>query len=153
MLHIPRVYVDTSVVGGVFDPEFSLYSNLFFDQVREGKFIVLLSNVLTAELEGAPADVLKFYKSLQPSFSEYIEESEASAELASEYIKAGVVGATSFTDCHHIAIATYANADILVSWNFKHIVNINRIRGYNSVNLQWGFKALEIRNPREIIEP
>lgn len=41
--------------------------------------------------------------------------------------------------------------DILVSWNFKHIVNLNRIRLYNATNLKYGYQILEIRTPREIL--
>jgi len=62
-----------------------------------------------------------------------------------------VVGKTSFDDCVHIALATIYKADVLVSWNFKHIVNIYRIRGYNSVNLRLGYSTLEIRSPQDII--
>jgi hypothetical protein len=68
------------------------------------------------------------------------------------YIAEKVVGRTSLADCQHIAIATINNADILASWNFKHIVNLNRIRGYNSVNLKEGLRILEIRSPKELIE-
>ncbi len=67
------------------------------------------------------------------------------------YIRDKVVGKTSRADCLHIALATIHNVDILVSWNFKHIVNINRIRGYNAVNLKLGYKTLEIRTPKEIM--
>ncbi len=67
-------------------------------------------------------------------------------------MKENVVGKTSRADCIHIALATLNNADVLVSWNFKHIVNINRIRGYNAVNYKLGNKILEIRTPREILE-
>ena len=66
-----------------------------------------------------------------------------------DYISEKVVGRTSFTDCLHIAIATANRADFLFSWNFKHIVNIERIRGYNSTNIKKGYKELEIRSPRE----
>ncbi len=72
--------------------------------------------------------------------------------LADQYITENVVGKTSCTDCTHIALATLHDADILVSWNFKHIVNVNRIRGYNAVNSKLGHKILEIRTPREILE-
>jgi len=71
--------------------------------------------------------------------------------LAEKYIKEEVVCKTHFNDCLHIAIATIHNVDILVSWNFKHIVNIYRIRGYNSVNIKLGYKTLEIRSPKEIV--
>ncbi len=60
-----------------------------------------------------------------------------------------VVGPTSFADCLHIALATINRADFLVSWTFKHIVNLERIRGYNSINIKNGYKQLEIRSPRE----
>lgn len=82
---------------------------------------------------------------------ELIDISDDAFELADQYLKANVVGKTSRSDCVHIALATLHNADILVSWNFKHIVNINRIRGYNSVNYKLGHKILEIRTPREIL--
>jgi len=58
----------------------------------------------------------------------------------------------SLDDCQHIAMATINKVDILASWNFKHIVNINRIRGYNGVDLKKGYATLEIRNPRELID-
>lgn len=72
-------------------------------------------------------------------------------ELADSYISEGVVGKTSREDCFHIALATIHKADILVSWNFKHIVNVLRIRGYNAVNLKFGYSTIDIRSPQEII--
>jgi hypothetical protein len=82
---------------------------------------------------------------------EFLPVTDSSNELADQYVKENVVGKTSIEDCRHIAIATLNNADILASWNFKHIVNVIRIRGYNSVNYKFGHKILEIRTPREII--
>ncbi len=81
--------------------------------------------------------------------TEFLEISEEAVELATEYIAEKVVGQTSFADCLHIAIATINRADFLVSWNFKHIVNVQRIRGYNSINIKYGYRLLEIRSPRE----
>ena len=72
--------------------------------------------------------------------------------LASKYVAEKVVGKTSFDDCVHIATATIYKADILVSWNFKHIVNVYRIRGYNSINIRSNYPSLEIRSPKEILE-
>jgi hypothetical protein len=63
-----------------------------------------------------------------------------------------VVGKASRADCFYIAIATIQKVDLLVSWNFKHIVNIVRIHGYNSVNLKNGFQPLEFRNPSEAFD-
>ncbi len=88
-------------------------------------------------------------KSLRADLTEFIETNEEAIDLASEYIVENVVGQTSYADCLHIALATINRADFLVSWNFKHIVNIERIRGYNSINIKNGYKQLEIRSPRE----
>ncbi len=71
-------------------------------------------------------------------------------QLAKTYTSEKVVGKTSYADCLHIALATLCYANILVSWNFKHIVNIDRIRGYNSVNLKLGYKMIEIYSPLEL---
>lgn len=68
------------------------------------------------------------------------------------YVTENVVGKTSFSDCVHIATATIYKADILVSWNFKHIVNVYKIRGYNSVNIRSNYLLLEIRSPKEILK-
>jgi hypothetical protein len=67
------------------------------------------------------------------------------------FVNEKVVGETSFDDCLHIATATLNKVDILVSWNFKHIVNVYRIRGYNSINLRLGYMNLNIHSPKEIV--
>lgn len=103
-------------------------------------------------MQGAPENVVTFFKSIPKKQIDYVDQTEDSIQLGEEYLKEGVVRKTSRTDCRHIALATLVNADILVSWNFKHIVNITRIRGYNSVNVKNGHRILEIRTPREILE-
>jgi len=149
---IQRVYIDTSVIGGYFDEEFDFYTRLFFEKVEQGVFKIIVSDILIAELDGAPDNVTKFFKSIPEQHIEYVEQTENSIRLGEDYLNEGVVGKASRTDCRHIALATLSNADILISWNFKHIVNIARIRGYNSVNVKYGHRILEIRTPREIIE-
>ena len=151
-MHKQRIYIDTSVIGGYFDKEFEFYTKLFFRRVIEGNLKVILSDILTTELDGAPERVWDFYSSISNHQTEFVEETADSIKLAEDYLKEGVVGKTSRTYCRHIALATSVNADILVSWNFKHIVNIERIRGFNSVNLKNGFRILEIRTPAEISE-
>ena len=149
---IQRIYIDTSVIGGYFDEEFEFYTKLFFEKVERGEFKIILSDLLVTELQGAPDYVVNFYKSISKNQIEYVDQTEDSIQLGEAYLNEGVVGKTSRTDCRHIALATLVNADILVSWNFKHIVNIKRIRGYNSVNIKHGHRILEIRTPREILE-
>jgi len=91
------------------------------------------------------------FNNLNSEYSECLETNDEAVDLATEYIAEKVVGQTSFSDCLHIALATISKADFLVSWNFKHIVNIQRIRGYNSINIKNGYKQLEIRSPREFM--
>ena len=103
-----------------------------------------------AELSRAPAFVKNLLDELPSEVKLQVKLTQDAAVLADKYIEAGVVGRTSRADCQHIAIATLSRADVLVSWNFKHIVNLDRIRGYNGINYQNGYPMVEIRTPREI---
>ncbi len=147
-----RLYLDTSVFGGYFDAEFEVWTKMLFDQIIAGKYKVLYSELTGIELENAPEKVKNLLAELPKESVEIVENSTHATDLALAYIREKVVGKTSISDCNHIALATLNNADILVSWNFKHIVNVNRIRGYNAVNSILGHKILEIRSPREILE-
>ncbi|PKL84487.1 MAG: PIN domain protein [Ignavibacteriae bacterium HGW-Ignavibacteriae-1] len=144
-----RIYIDTSVFGGYFDEEFSEHTIPLFDRIRNGEFILLYTSVTQDELENAPEKVKELVNSLKADYTEYLEISDEAVDLASEYISEKVVGQSSYADCLHIALPTINKADFLVSWNFKHIVNIQRISGYNSINIKNGYKQLEIRSPRE----
>ncbi|NUM32110.1 MAG: type II toxin-antitoxin system VapC family toxin [Bacteroidetes bacterium] len=144
-----KIYIDTSVFGGHFDDEFRTHTIPLFERIKQGEFIILFSTITQDELENAPDNVKELVKSLKADITEFIEITEEAINLASEYIIEKVVGQTSYADCLHIALATINRADFLVSWNFKHIVNIEKIRGYNSINIKNGYKQLEIRSPRE----
>lgn len=146
-----RIYIDTSVFGGYFDEEFAEHTIPLLDRLRlkQGEFILLFSSVTQDELENAPERVRNLVQSIPLKNTEFIQTMEDAVELATEYITEKVVGHTSYADCLHIALATINRADFLVSWNFKHIVNVQRIRGYNSINIKNGYKQLEIRSPRE----
>jgi predicted nucleic acid-binding protein len=147
-----RIYLDTSVFGGYFDPEFELWTKILFDKIMQGEYKVIYSKLIDIELTSAPERVRNLVNSLSRDFLELVDITDQAVDLAESYLKENVVGKTSRADCIHIALATLNNADVLVSWNFKHIVNINRIRGYNAVNYKLGNKILEIRTPREILE-
>lgn len=146
-----RIYTDTSVVGGCLDVEFSKHSIQLFDRFRAGLDILVLSNLTLAELAGAPPQVREVLQTIPESTLEEATFDQESSELAQEYLTAGVIGAMHLEDARHIATATVQRVDILVSWNFKHIVNLDRIHGYNSVNLRLGYTLLEIRSPQEVL--
>ncbi|NQW77134.1 MAG: PIN domain-containing protein [Cytophagales bacterium] len=144
-----KIYIDTSVFGGYFDEEFSNQTIPLFERIKNEEFILLYSSVTQGELENAPNYVKELVNTLKVNYTEYIDLSEDAIDLANEYISEKVVGLTSYADCLHIALATINRADYLVSWNFKHIVNIQRIIGCNAINIKNGYKQLEIRSPRE----
>jgi predicted nucleic acid-binding protein len=149
---VQRVYIDTSVVGGIYDIEFDIFTKMFFDKAFRGEVTLIVSDLLEEELINAPTDIKTFFKTLPTEQLEFVKLTKDAIVLAELYIAEKVVGETSRADCRHIALATINKADVLVSWNFKHIVNLKRIRGYNSINLREGLHTLEIRSPKELME-
>lgn len=149
----PRIYLDTSVFGGCFDPEFARESNQLMEEVRAGRFRILVSDMLVTELAAAPKRVRDLLLGLTSASVETVAVSPESEHLRDAYIAAGVVGTASAEDAEHIAVATVADADMVVSWNFKHIVHYDKIAGYNAVNLLNGYKTLSIYSPREVVTP
>ena len=146
-----RIYIDTSVFGGCFEKEFEEWSLGLFEQIRSGKHKAVISDISETELSLAPEHVRQLLKDLKGKHMEVVRLSSDAEVLAATYIKERIVGKTSEVDTQHIAIATIAQVDLLVSWNFKHIVNYNRIRLYNAINLKLGYRMLEIRSPRELV--
>lgn len=148
-----RVYADTSVFGGCFDDEFKAESVRFFDEVRQGQFVVVVSNVTLDELELAPDPVRGVLAGLPPEQVEIVSTSPESDGLRKAYLEAAVVGPASRNDAAHIAVATVSGVDLVVSWNFKHIVHFEKIRGYEGVNSLRGYRSPRIYSPREVVTP
>ena len=147
----PRVYTDTSVIGGCLDPEFQVSSTQLFHLFISGRATMVLSDLTLLELQGAPPPVKAVVAGVPAAHREDLELTQEATDLAQRYIREGVLDASKWVDSQHIAMATVSRVDVLVSWNFKHIVNLQRIRGYNSVNLKSGYPLLEIRTPQEVI--
>jgi predicted nucleic acid-binding protein len=151
-MHKIRVYVDTSVFGGIQDEEFAAATEEFFRQVHQGAFVVLVSPLTTAELEKAPDRVRAVLRELTGEQIEPVSLTAEVKDLAEEYVQTGVLGSGSTDDATHVAAATVAGADVIVSWNFRHIVNFNRIRGFNAVNVRNGYRTITILSPREVVD-
>lgn len=147
----PRIYIDTSVIGGCYDDEFQGSSKKLIDLFKAGQAIALISELTRIELKDAPLRIQHVVSQIPVKNIEELKLTQESSTLAQNYITESVIGQANSVDAEHIAIATINKADILVSWNFQHIVNLERIRGYNSVNLKWGYPILEIRTPSEVI--
>jgi len=146
-----RVYLDTSVFGGCFDAEFAAASRKLFEEIRAGRYTVVLSEMTLIELQRAPAEVRGLLERMPTDLLEQIALDDEVAALRDAYLAAGVVGPASSGDAAHVASATVAGAELIVSWNFRHIVNFDKIRAYNGVNLVRGYAALEIRSPQEVV--
>ncbi|MFZ4591618.1 MAG: type II toxin-antitoxin system VapC family toxin [Ignavibacteria bacterium] len=149
-MKIPKIYIDTSVIGGCFDTEFRVTSRKLFDRIKLGLYKGLISEITINELEDAPDKVKEFMKDFSKDELSLLKLNEDVNNLALKYISEAVVSEKYFGDAMHIAIATIYDVDILVSWNFKHIVNYNRIKKFNAINLKEGYKVLEIRSPKDL---
>jgi len=147
----PKIYLDTSVYGGYFDVEFEKYTKLFFDKIFAEEFEVLFSDQLEDELKVAPQHVRDLATRVKSLSFQYIDTSAEAEALANEYITEKVVGETSKADCIHIALASIHHAKYLVSWNFKHIVNVQRIEGYKIINIKNGYHIPDIHTPMELM--
>jgi hypothetical protein len=148
-----RVYADTSVFGGCFDEEFASASRTFFDEVKAGRFTLVVSTATLRELNQAPVHVQNVLAALPPECVEVLADAQEIIDLREAYLNAGVVTAGSRADAEHVAAASVAGADLIVSWNFKHIVHFNRIKGYHGVNLLGGYGLIGIHSPQAVVGP
>ena len=146
-----RISIDTSVVGGYFDEEFKEATIKLFKRLENKEIIFVVSDLLDLELINAPQHVREHILKYSSDKFQRVELTEEAIKLADSYIDEKVVGKTSLEDCRHIALATIHKVDVLASWNFKHIVNLDRIKGYNSVNLRMGYSMIEIRSPKDLV--
>jgi len=145
-----RVFVDTSVFGGCFDDEFDKASCQFFDEVKAGRFQVVVSAQVAVEVNRAPDPVREMLSALGREV-EYIELTDEIEALRDAYLEAGILGKSSLDDAEHIAVASVMRVDLMVSWNFKHIVHFDKIRAYNAINALNGYSPIDIRSPLEVV--
>lgn len=147
---IPRVYADTAVFGGVFDAEFRDTSRTFFEQVREGRFLLVTSALVQEEIGPAPLDVQRWFAEML-QFMEVAEINQSALDLRAAYVEAGIVAPKWAEDALHVAVATVASCTMIVSWNFKHIVHYDKIPLYNAINILKGHAPISIFSPLEVI--
>jgi predicted nucleic acid-binding protein len=147
-----RIYIDTSIVGGYFDEEFKEATIKLFERLDNNEIKFVVSDLLDLELLNAPTQVKEHLLKYSADKFERVDLTEEAILLADTYVSEKVVGKTSLEDCRHIALATINKVDVLASWNFKHIVNLDRIKGYNSVNMRLGYSLIEIRSPKDLVK-
>ncbi len=147
-----RIYTDASVIGGCEDEEFSVDSLALWQLFQHGRHLLVVSEHTLRELQGAPEKVRDRLMHIPQDHQILLPDSEEAMELAETYLHRGIVGPGSRADALHVALATVGHVDVLVSWNFRHIVNFGRIRLFQSVNLEQGYGSLEIRTPKEVLD-
>ena len=150
-MKIPRVYIDTSVIGGCYDIEFRDWSNLLMDNFRMGYFKPVVSQTVAFEIKDAPEQVRRKYDQLLDEYDAQVLTIDGECEnLVKAYQRHKILSNQFIDDMTHIAVATVNKIDILVSWNFKHILRYNKVSQFNSVNIDEGYQPLAIHSPREV---
>lgn len=144
------MYSDTSVFGGVFDEEFQKPSCLLFDRIREGKYRLVLSALIRDELEEAPIPVKNLYREIL-GIADVVDVTDEAIYLQQKYLEHNIVGRKWEADALHVAIATVSHCNLIVSWNFKHIVNSRKISMYNTLNKENGYGSIAIHTPFEVV--
>lgn len=145
-----RIYIDTSVLGGCFDREFAVWSNGLVLDFRAGRLVPVLSDVTAAEVREAPEAVRELHREMLGLAGGVLPVTPAVVSLVATYRARQILSAKFTADMTHIALATLAEVDALVSWNFKHIVRLEKIRLFNAANVELGYRALNILSPREV---
>ncbi|MBI5216310.1 MAG: hypothetical protein HY960_11205 [Ignavibacteriae bacterium] len=146
-----RLYLDSSVIGGYHDPEFADDSKRVIEYARQGRIITLMSEVVIQEISKAPQKVQDVLFSIPSSNIERVEMTEEIIALSNEYLSANILSQKWNDDTTHVAAATVSRANAIVSWNFRHIVRLDKMQAYNRVNLAHGYDILTIVTPKEIV--
>jgi len=108
--------------------------------------------VTVDEITRAPKLVRELLENIRPECYSVLSPPDDAKVLAKRYLAESVLAPSQEADALHVAVATLSNAKAIISWNFKHLVNLRRIEGFNSVNLLLGYRLIDIRTPLEVIE-
>ncbi len=150
-----KVYLDTSVISYLQQedsPERMKDTLALWEQFESGKFDVYLSQVTLDEVGECrePKRTLLFKYLSRINYTK-LEITTETIKLANQIIKMGILTPKSFDDCQHIATAVVYGCDCIISWNFKHIVNIKTIRGVRAITNLEGYQSIDIMNPSVLL--
>jgi len=147
-----RVYIDTSVFGGYFDKEFAIVTEKFFHYLFSGKISGLISDTLVQELIHSPVNVQDLLQKTINAGCERVPATEDAEYLRDAYIASHIVSERYANNALHVANATLFRADVIVSWNFKHLVNPANERAFNGVNIASGYGLITIMTPSDVVK-
>ncbi len=145
-----RVYADTSVFGGAFEPKFRVDSLRFIGEVRRGRLRLVLSPIVRREAELGPARGRELLDECIP-LAELVDVLPEAFHLQQEYLGHEIVTLKYSDDALHVAVATVSGCQVIVSWNFRHIVHYHKIPLYNAVNRLNGYGPIAIHTPAEVV--
>ena len=147
-----RIYIDASVIGGYYDTEFEVATKRLFNRIINKDFSIFFSEVNETELILAPKHIRDVKKLIPTDCLTFIEMNNEAETLAQTYISEKALGKASENDAYHIALSSVYRLDCLISWNFKHIVNFDKIKLFNSINMRLGYPLIDIRSPLEFLK-
>ena len=151
-----KIYLDTSVLNFLWAddaPREKEATIKLFSEIRENKYEIFISAAVIEEIEAAPEPIKSRLENVVREYSFIIlPMTEEIGSLARKYMEHQIIPERYGKDAYHIAAAVANNMDVIVSWNFKHIVNLRTHREVNAVNLLEGYREIEIRSPLEVIE-
>jgi predicted nucleic acid-binding protein len=123
-----------------------------WDKIKDSEFDVVISDVTEAEIDAcgeSKRDILNRY--LREIDYTVVEVDERTIEIASRFIDLGILRRKSFDDCRHIAAAIVSGCDVIVSWNFRHIVNIKTMKGVKAITALEGYNDVLIFDPPALV--
>jgi len=151
-----KFYLDTSVFGSLFDfedPRRVEITRSLLEEIKKTTFEAFISPLVVAEIGKAPYDVRSGLINAVAEFHlPVLNETEESIKLAQDYIQEGIIPERFRDDARHIAIPVVYELDGLISWNYRHMVNIRVKRVVNAINLRLGYKPIEILSPEEVTD-
>jgi predicted nucleic acid-binding protein len=155
-MRVPRIYLDTSVISHLEAPErpdWMAETREMWREIQAGKFDVYISPVDVLELDACPEPKRSILTNwLQSIPYTLLEQTDEVLDLADQYLKAGILPQKSTRDRLHIAYACVYNCDMIVSWNFEHMVNYKTISGVKGANALAGYKDMPIYSPTMLIK-
>lgn len=155
-MKILKIYFDTSVFNFAIAEDVPVEREItlkLLDEVKNGKYEVFISEVVLREISRAPqqkaVELRDCIKKINP---EQLILDDNVLALAKEYIEKGVIPSKYEDDALHIAFASVNNLDVIVSWNFTHIVKLKTKREVTGINTLMGYKTIEICSPEEVVD-
>ncbi|MBI3599237.1 MAG: type II toxin-antitoxin system VapC family toxin [Nitrospinae bacterium] len=151
-----KLYLDTSVLNFYYandSPEEKAITQELFREIKSGSYTAYISSTVLEEISRASKQKQKDLLSLIEEFNLMpLELDEEIENLASLYIKHKIIPQKYEEDAVHIAVAVVNDLDVIVSWNFEHIVKLKTKINVNGINKMEGYKEIEIYSPMEVID-